>query len=66
MKKSGVVDGELVVALSSWLEHEPSSPSSVQWVASSLATLVASSSTLSSELVVDRSSSSLDHEVEQS
>jgi subtilase family serine protease len=64
MKQCGVVDG-LVVAISS--EHEPSSsPSNVHGVASSFASLKALSSILSSELIVDRSSSSLDHEVEQS
>ena len=63
-KQCGDVVGELEVAKSSG--HDPSSlPSSVLGVASSFATLVASS-ILSSELVVDRSSSSLDHEVEQS
>ena len=69
MKQCDVV-GDLVVASQSWLEHEPTSsrsPPSVLGVASSLASLDASSSSiLSSELVVDRSSSSLDHEVEQS
>jgi len=57
--------GELVVAISSGHEQS-SSPSSVHGVASSFASLEASSSTLSSELVVDLSSTSLDHEVEQS
>ena len=62
MKQYDIVD-ELVVAMSSG--HDPSSsPSSVHGVASSFASLEASSSTLSSELVVDRSSSSIDHEVE--
>ena len=68
MRQCSVV-GELVVASSSWLEYEPTSsrsPPSVLEVESSCATLVASSSTLSSDLVVVWSSSSLDHEVEQS
>jgi hypothetical protein len=51
MKQCGVVDG-LVVAMPS--KHEPSSsPSSVHGVASSFASLEASSSILSSELLVD-------------
>jgi hypothetical protein len=51
MKQCGVVD-RLVVAMSS--EHEPSSsPSSVHGVASSFASLEASSSIRSSEHVVD-------------